>query len=314
MYPLKFDNLYFEKIWGGRSLEKFRHNLPDGRIGESWDVSCYEDKVSTVVNGDLKGKNLRELINIYGEELLGSKAMKCQGEFPLLFKIINSDDKLSVQVHPTNEYAEKVEGTIGKTEAWYVIDAKEGATLIIGTKPCTRDEFEKAVRENNVEKYLNTVKVKKGQVYFIPSGLVHSIGAGMVIAEIQRNVDITYRVYDYNRGRELQVDRSLDVIDLSLKGQETSPSLEQGQGYIKKTHIKCDYFILEEYDIETEAQFNDDGSSFSIISAVDGEGYITCKDGIEPVHIRTGESVLMPAEIKEYKIQGRVSVIKSYVG
>ena len=214
MYPIKFENLYYDKVWGGRDLEEFRSNLPEGNIGESWDIACHENGTGIVANGRFKGMSFKELIENYKEEIFGESVKE---EFPLLVKLINSNENLSVQVHPNDEYAARVENSYGKTEAWYVVDAKEGAELIVGTNGCTKEEFEAAIKSGNVEDYLNRVKVNKGDAFLINSGLVHAICSGLVIAEIQQNSDITYRVYDYGRPREIHVEKSLEVIDFDLK-------------------------------------------------------------------------------------------------
>lgn len=159
MYPIKFENLYYDKVWGGRDLESFRNNLPDGYIGEGWDIACHPNGTRLVANGKFKRMIFNELINNYKEEIFG-KAIK-NDEFPLLVKLINSNKNLSVQVHPNDDYAREVENSFGKTEALYVVDAKEGAELIVGTNGCTKVQFEEAIKNNNVEECLNRVKVKK---------------------------------------------------------------------------------------------------------------------------------------------------------
>ena len=220
MYPIKFENIYYEKIWGGRDLENFRKNLPDGDIGESWDIACHPNGTGVVSNGEFKGKSLKELIEQEGKALLGKNY---NGEsFPLLVKLINSKDKLSVQVHPSDEYAKKYENSFGKTEAWYVVDAKPGSYLIVGTKDCDKETFKKAIDEGKTEDYLNKIEVKKGDSFLINSGLVHAICEGVIIAEIQQNSDITYRIYDYGRPREIHVEKSLEVIDFDLKAINSS--------------------------------------------------------------------------------------------
>ena len=218
MYPIKFENLYYDKVWGGRDLEDFRENLPEGNIGESWDIACHENGTGIVANGKFKGMTFKELIEKYNENIFGN-AIK-NNEFPLLVKLINSNENLSVQVHPNDEYARRVENSFGKTEAWYVVDAKEGAELIVGTNGCTKEQFEEAIKNNSVEDCLNRIKVKKGDAFLINSGLVHAICSGLVIAEIQQNSDITYRVYDYGRPREIHVEKSLEVIDFDLKPKD----------------------------------------------------------------------------------------------
>ena len=203
MYPIRFENIYFEKIWGGRDFEDFRDNLPEGEIGETWDVSCHENGTGVVANGELKGKTFLEIIDDLGHDLVGTKVST--EKFPLLVKLINSKEKLSVQVHPGDEYAKAHENSLGKTESWYVVDAKPGAKLIVGTKNCDKATFAKAIEEGKSEDYLNIIEVKKGDFFLINSGLVHAICEGLVIAEIQQNSDITYRVYDYGRPREIHV-------------------------------------------------------------------------------------------------------------
>ena len=180
MYPIRFENVYYEKIWGGRDLEAFRNNLPSGDIGESWDVACHPNGTGVVANGELKGKRFDEIIREFGHALVGSKVSI--EKFPLLVKLINSREKLSVQVHPGDEYAQRVENQFGKTEAWYVVDAKPGAKLIVGTKNCDKEVFAKAIEEGRSEDYLNVVDVKKGDCFLINSGLVHAICEGLIIA------------------------------------------------------------------------------------------------------------------------------------
>jgi len=201
MYPIRFENLYYKKIWGGRDLEKFRDNLPEGDVGESWDIACHPNGVGVVENGKYKGIRFDDLIKKYGHSLVGSKIST--EKLPLLVKLINSREKLSVQVHPGDYYAAKYEDDYGKTEAWYVIDAKPNATLIVGTKECNKEQFEAAIKSGEVEKYLNKIDVKKGDCFLINSGLIHAICEGVIIAEIQQNSDVTYRVYDYGRPREI---------------------------------------------------------------------------------------------------------------
>lgn len=185
MYPIRFENLYYDKIWGGRDLEEFRTNLLEGNIGESWDIACHPSGTGIVANGELKGKSFTEIINEFGHLLVGTKVST--EKFPLLVKLINSKEKLSVQVHPGDEYAKRVENQFGKTEAWYVIEAKPGAKLIVGTKNCDKAVFAKAIEEGKCEDYLNVVDVKKGDCFLINSGLVHAICEGLIIAEIQQN-------------------------------------------------------------------------------------------------------------------------------
>ncbi|MDF2885289.1 MAG: phosphomannose isomerase [Clostridiaceae bacterium] len=309
MYPLKFENIYYEKIWGGRDLEKLRDNLPEGKIGESWDVACHDHGMSMVANGEYKDFTLDKVIKLEGEKILGDKIDK--DKFPILIKLINAKDKLSVQVHPDDEYGKRVEGELGKTEIWYVVEAFEGANLVVGTKDCTKEQFKKAIDTRNFDKYLNKISVKKGEVYFVKSGLVHAIGQGVIIAEIQQNSDTTYRVYDYNRGRELHIDKALDVIDFSLKGGQSKGLKVENENYNKIFYSICDKFSLELYEIKEELQEESDRERFYIFTCVEGEGVIHFNHGQEK--IKYGDSILIPAYLGEYEIKGKLKLLKSYV-
>ncbi|WP_163191890.1 type I phosphomannose isomerase catalytic subunit [Clostridium thermarum] len=310
MYPLKFESIYFEKIWGGRELETLKVDLPEGDIGESWDVACHEDGTSKVANGQLKGMSLDKLIVAKGDQLVGTKISK--DRFPLLLKLINSNDKLSIQVHPDDEYGFRVENGPGKTEAWYVVDAKEGAELIVGVKEgCTKEQFRKSIEEGTLEQYMNKVKIKKGETYFIRSGLMHAICEGAIIAEIQQNSNTTYRVYDYNRGREVHIDKAMDVVNLNLKGKKSEGLKIEKDGYIKTYLCLAKEFSLEKYDVEKELTEYSDPERFFIFTCVEGSGVIEYDNGSET--ITRGESVLIPAALGKYIFKGKMVVLKSYV-
>lgn len=310
MYPLKFENLYHDKIWGGRDFNLFRDNLTDGDIGESWDVACHKNGTSVVANGELKGKSLDNLIEEMGEKLIGTSINK--EWFPLLIKLINTNDSLSVQVHPDDEYGKRVEGEMGKTEVWYVMDAKKGANLIVGTKENTsKEQFKKAIEEGNLEKHMNKVYVNKGEVYFIKSGLIHSIGEGVTIAEIQQNSDTTYRVYDYNRGRELNIEKALDVVDLSLRCKRSTGLTIKEEGFVKTYFCLCKDFSLEKYDITNEVTEFSDNERFFVFTCVEGNGKIISENRAEK--IKMGDSILIPAFLGKYVLRGNMSLLKSYV-
>lgn len=309
MYPIIFENLYYDRIWGGRDFSEFRDNLPEGVIGESWDIACHPNGTGIVANGEFKGMSFQQLIDDKGAALLGTKI---NGDrFPLLLKLITANDALSVQVHPNDEYALKNEGDLGKTEAWYVVDAKEGASLVVGTKDCTKEEFEKAIKEGDLEKYLNKVSVRPGDMFFVKSGLVHAIGEGVLIAEIQQNSDTTYRVYDYNRGREIHVEKALDVIDFSLKGEKSNGLTLKYDGYEKTYLSLCEYFSIEKYKITTEVTEISDPERFFIFTCVEGNGEIHFENGVQK--ITKGDSVLIPAALGTYSIMGNMTILKSYV-
>ena len=219
-YPIKFKPVYKDYIWGGRYFEKFDRELPKGILAESWELSSHKNGVSIVSNGDLEGKTLSEIIKADAKNILGTKFPINCDKMPLLIKFIDANDSLSVQVHPDDNYAAVYEGGLGKNEIWYIMDARPGAKLVEGLKAgVTKEIFAKAIKENRIKECLLEVEVKQGDVVNIPAGLVHAIGAGLVIAEIQQTSDITYRVFDYNRvnskgvGRLLHLKKALDVIN-----------------------------------------------------------------------------------------------------
>jgi len=308
MYPIRFENLYYEKIWGGRDLESFRDNLPEGNIGESWDIACHPNGTGIVENGDYKGTRFDDLVKEYGHSLVGTKVSI--EKLPLLVKLINSREKLSVQVHPGDEYAAKYEGDYGKTEAWYVVDAKPGATLIVGTKGCTKEQFEAAIKSGEVEKYLNKIDVKKGDCFLINSGLIHAICEGVIIAEIQQNSDVTYRVYDYGRPREIHVEKALDVINFDLQCENLKGEEEVFAGYKKSLLCKNEYFGMEKLIIESSLTDKSNEEKFDMLTCVDGEGIIEGSGYSEK--IKMGDSYLIPATLGEYKIKGKLTLLKSY--
>ena len=309
MYPIRFENLYYDKIWGGRDLEAFRNNLPSGDIGESWDVACHPNGTGIVANGELKGKSFDEIIAEFGHDLVGSKVST--EKFPLLVKLINSREKLSVQVHPGDEYAQRVENQFGKTEAWYVVDAKPGAKLIVGTKNCDKEVFAKAIEEGRSEEYLNVVDVKKGDCFLINSGLVHAICEGLIIAEIQQNSDVTYRVYDYGRPREIHVKKALDVINFDLQCENLNKKEEKEyEGYSYSILCENDYFGIEKIFIIKEYKDLSNSDKFYIYTCVEGEGVI---EGINfKEYMKMGDSFLIPATLGEYILKGNLKVLKSY--
>ncbi|WP_455794071.1 type I phosphomannose isomerase catalytic subunit [Clostridium butyricum] len=310
MYPIKFENLYYERIWGGKDLEKFRNNVPEGVIGESWDIACHKNGTGKVANGELKGKGFDEVIKEYGNKFLGN-SISIDEDFPLLIKLITAKDKLSVQVHPDDEYAKRVENDLGKTEAWYVVDAEEGASLIVGTKDCDKETFKKAIEDGNLDKYLNKIPVKKGDFFYVQSGLVHAICEGILIAEIQQSSDTTYRVYDYNRGREIHVEKALDVIDFSLKGENTQGITIKNDGYDKTYLCLGEYFTIQKYEVNTSVKEASDEDRFYLFTCVDGEGTIKYNGGEEKISM--GDSIFIPASLGEYELCGKFTLLKSYV-
>ncbi len=309
MYPIRFENLYFEKPWGGRTLGKFRSNLPEGSIGESWDIACHPNGIGIVANGYLKGRSFKEIIEIFEEDLLGKRVPP--DRMPLLIKLISAREKLSLQVHPGDKYAMQYEGEPGKTEAWYVLEAEPQGSLIVGTKDCTREQFIKALEEGKLEDYLNEFPVKQGDCFLINSGTLHAICGGVILVEIQQNSDVTYRVYDYGRPRELHLEKALQVIDFDLKAENLSKGLEQPlKNNCWYNICQSEYFSLEKACISGVLKENSDLNRFSILTCVEGEGLIRGRGFRE--RIALGDSYLIPAALGEYQLEGEATLLKSY--
>ena len=260
-----------------------------------------------MVNGKFKGKTFKALIENYKKEIFG-KLIK-NNEFPLLVKLMNSNENLSVQVHLNDEYVTRVESSFGKTEAWYVVDAKEGAELIVGTNGCTKEKFEEDIKNNTVEDCLNKIKVKKGDAFLINSGLVHAICSWLIIAEIQQNSDITYRVYDYGRPREIHIEKSLDVIDFDLKPQRLVEEYKVFNRYKYTRLCNSEYYTIDKCIINSKYNTSSGNDMFSIITCVEGKGLINYKNGMEV--IIKGDSILIPAQLGDYEIKGNLEILIS---
>jgi mannose-6-phosphate isomerase len=313
MYPLKFTPVYQERVWGGTNFrEKYGRVLPPGLIGESWELSAHPNGLSLVENGPLAGNSIPGISEKYGTVFLGNRApASAYAKFPLLVKLLDAQDKLSVQVHPGNDYALKNEGELGKFEIWYILSAKPGSKIVYGLKPgTTKENFKEAIEAGNVEKYLNDIEVKPGDVYIIPPGLVHALGAGIMVAEIQQNSDTVYRVYDYNRldngkPRQLHISKALDVIrfDGFLPEHPIQP-----QPNIRL--VDSDFFKVDFYH-ETSKEFYNDGNRFYILTNLKGEALLKSQDG--ELKWCAGESILIPADQKHFHVEGDVEFLVTYL-
>lgn len=310
LYPLKFKSIYFEKVWGGRDLESLRKDLPDGEIGESWDVSFHDNAISEVENGELKGKSLKDVIDEYKEEVVGSKIYGSR--FPLLVKLINSKEKLSVQVHPNDDYAIKNENDFGKTEMWYVVDAKEGAYIITGLEGIkNKQELKKHIEDKTLENFLEKRYIKKGDSFLIKSGTVHAICEGMIIAEIQQNSDVTYRLWDYGRPREIHVHKALDTIEVNQTAISPKNEVKNIDGVKRQDLTENEYFTIEKIILDKNNNLKDNGDKerFNIITCVDGEGIIAYQ--YTNYLLKKGDSYMIPASIGEYEITGDLTLLKT---
>ena len=304
MYPLKFEDIFKTVVWGGEKIAPFKGvQTHQHNIGESWELSGVKGNESVVANGPLAGHTITELACEYKEVLLGKKVYEATGtEFPLLIKFIDARDDLSVQVHPDDTLAGKRHnGSKGKTEMWYVVQADEGAHLMAGlSRQTTPQEYESKVNDNTVTEILKDYKVREGDTFFIPAGRVHSIGKGCFIAEIQQTSDITYRIYDFGRlgldgkPRELHTELAKDAIDYTVLDDYRThyPQVTDSEN----TLVSCKYFTTSLFDL-SQSVTKDIASldSFLIAICIDGQGTISDGHG-NSIQIRKGETILLPAD------------------
>ena len=308
-------------IWGGTRLrDDFGKDCDFDKVAESWELSCHKDGNSVIANGEFAGMSLSEYIEKQGKAVLGTNCARFEN-FPVLIKLIDAKDNLSVQVHPDNEYAQRVEGEYGKTEMWYVVDADEGATLLYGFKhEISKEEFRERIENNTLLEVTNAVPVKKGDVFFIRSGTLHAIGKGILIAEIQQNSNTTYRIYDYGRvgkdgkPRELHIDKALDVTKLCPA--EPYPETEwvtadSKTGWKKKLLSSCEYFTVNALDIPESAELTADEKSFVSLLFLNGTSTISYDGG--KLDVKKGDSVFIPAGFGSFKIDGKCSAVMTTI-
>ena len=303
LYPMTFKPILKKIIWGGSDICPFKGITPvQEGIGESWELSHVEGNYSVVDNGALEGKTLDVLIRTYGKQLLGEKVVEQFGSiFPLLIKFIDARDNLSIQVHPDDELAKKRHNSFGKTEMWYVINAAKGAGLYSGfSKQINADEYVKRVEDNTIMDVLQRYEVNPGDVFFLPAGRVHAIGAGCFIAEIQQTSNITYRIYDYDRkgpdgkGRELHTELAKDAIDYTLYPDYRTHYKAHTNATVELA--ACKYFTTNLLDVDTiMVRDFSELDSFVVYICMEGKASIRDNKGNE-IYIHQGQTVLIPAD------------------
>ena len=304
MYPLLLKAPIKDYLWGGtRLIDEFGFKTDKEKAAEAWVLSCHKDGNSIVKNGEHAGKTLQEVLDVWGKEVLGAKAAGFT-YFPILIKLIDAKDRLSVQVHPDDEYALAHEGEYGKTEMWYVVDCDEGAQLIYGfNQDISQGEFLERINNNNLSPVCNYVPVKKGDVFFIEAGTMHAIGKGILIAEVQQNSNTTYRVSDYGRlgadgkQRQLHIKQAVEVTKTEVP---TMPYGNVGDvtlypfGTVREL-AKCDYFTAELINLDGNVGVYDNESFISLL-VTEGEVLLSYTGGM--MSLKKGDSVFVPATLK----------------
>lgn len=323
MYPLKFEPILKQTLWGGDKIIPFKHlNETLSNVGESWEVSAVEGSESVVANGPDKGFTLPEMVRKYREELVGeSNYARFGNKFPLLIKFIDAKLDLSIQVHPGDELAKKRHNSFGKNEMWYVIAADKGAKLIPGfSEQITPKEYKERVYNGTFADVLQTCEIQPGDVFYVPAGRVHGIGAGAFVAEIQQTSDITYRIFDYNRKdkdgktRELHTSQALDAINFTDVQDDFRTAYEREENEPVEI-VASPYFTTSVYDM-TEEISCDYSELDSFVIFICTEGACTMVDNEKnEIQLTAGETVLFPASVEEVTIipDGRVKLLETYV-
>lgn len=300
--------IFKEAIWGGSNLKKFGYDIPSDKTGECWGISAHQNGDCTVRGGSFDGMCLSELWNSH-RELFGNCEDDC---FPLLIKIIDAKDDLSIQVHPDDRYAAKNEnGSLGKTECWYILDCKENATIIIGHNAANKTEVTDMIMNKRWKEFIREIPVHKGDFFQIEPGCIHAIKGGTLILETQQSSDITYRVYDYDRSsdgkpRELHIEKSIDVITAPFKENSYDGTISFGLNYTSEKFIECPFYSVEKFKINGTAQIAQP-HLFMNMSVIDGNG------SIDNIPIKKGDHFILPCAYGAAEFNGDIQIITSYV-
>lgn len=310
--PLFLNSTMHEKIWGGKRLNTlFNYDIPSDHTGEYWAISAHPNGPSTIANGDLSGQSLDQVYSDY-PQLFGNPT---EPVFPLLTKILDANEWLSVQVHPDDTYGLKHEGELGKTECWYILHADPGAEIIYGHEATTPEQLEDWIHQGSWDKLLTRVPVKTGDFFYVPSGTLHAIGPGILILETQQSSDTTYRVYDFDRLddqgqlRPLHIQQSLDVLNLH-KPENSTPSTIQINDAIVTTLVANPFFTVEKWQIDGQIRSRQT-APYSLVSIIDGQGELALNDKVYP--LKKGDHFILPNSIQDWTYKGKVTLISSHV-
>jgi len=320
MQPIKFNPLLVQTLWGGEKIIPFKHLNSDlTQVGESWEISGVKGNETVVSEGEFKGKKLNELVDELKGKLVGEANYKRFGnDFPLLIKFIDARQELSIQVHPTDELAQKRGKLRGKTEMWYIMDSDENAKLRAGMKEkITPEQYKQMVEDDTITEAIAEYKVKEGDCFFLPAGRIHSIGTGCFLAEIQQTSDVTYRIYDFKRKdkdgnyRELHTEEAAECIDYNIEPNyrtEYTPVKNEGVAL-----VECPYFTTAVYDLNEPMTLDySELDSFVILIGLKGSGEITDNEG-NTTTLCEGETILIPATTSEVKVTGNIKFLETYV-
>ncbi|WP_374398847.1 type I phosphomannose isomerase catalytic subunit [Flavobacterium sp.] len=313
-YPLTFTPILKDRIWGGTKLKTYLNKpIVSETTGESWEISTVPGDISVVNNGVLKGKNINEIIDLFPEEILGKSVVTRFGkQFPLLFKFIDAKEDLSIQLHPNDALAKERHNSFGKTEMWYVMQADESARLVIGfRKDSNQQEYLAHLENKNLIDLLNEYPVSKGDVFFLETGTIHAIGAGVVVAEIQQTSDVTYRIYDWDRvdangnGRELHTDLALEAINYNATHSKIEYKEEANQS---TSVVNCPYFVTNIIALQDRFIWKRTQQAFTVFMCTNGQFEMIVNGEI--LRYRMGDTILIPACIENLTVRGKATLLE----
>ena len=313
-YPLTFTPILKDRIWGGTKLKTYLNkSIISETTGESWEISTVPGDVSVVNNGFFKGKSINEIIDLYPTEILGKTVVARFGnQFPLLFKFIDAKEDLSIQLHPNDELAKERHNSFGKTEMWYVMQADASSRLVVGFKnDSNQQEYLEKLANKDLVSLLNEYPVKRGDVFFLETGTIHAIGAGVVVAEIQQTSDITYRIYDWDRvdsngnGRELHTELALDAINYQITASKVD--------YIEQTNqaakvVDCPYFVTNIVALQDHFIWKKTKESFTVFMCTNGQFELILNGEI--MRFQMGDTILIPAIIDHLTLKGKATILE----
>lgn len=318
LYPLVFEPILKDRIWGGTKLKSILNKeIPSITTGESWEISTVSNDVSSIVNGNFAGLTLNELIAKYPSEVLGNKVYERFGaEFPLLFKFIDAKEDLSIQLHPNDELAKKRHNSFGKTEMWYVMQSDENSRIIVGfNEESSADEYLLHLENRTLSTILKEIPVKKGDVFFLETGTIHAIGAGILLAEIQQTSDVTYRIYDWDRvdvhgnSRELHIDLALEAINYKVVEAQRQYEVTSNQS---NNVVECEYFTTNIIPLDGNMKITKNNDSFTVYMCTEGEVLFVI-DSDRSYSFQKGDTVLLPASVTDFKLVGKATLLEIFI-
>lgn len=318
MEPMRLKPAGKDYLWGGTRLKKeYGKEIDLFPLAETWECSVHPDGLSMVAEGKWEGRSLRAVLQAH-PEYMGSK-VPAGAELPILVKFIDAREDLSVQVHPDDAYARQYEGQNGKTEMWYVLDAEPGAEIVYGFEhPVTEEQLKQSLEDGSLSKHLHKVRVRKGDVYYIPPGLVHAIGRGILLAEIQESSNVTYRVYDYERldkngkKRPLHFEKAMQVLDRAACGtvRQKQKIFHYTPGCAREMLCRCEYFETERIQIKTAFSFAVSESSFCVLLCVEGSGTLETAGSQKALRLQKGDCIFIPAGTGACRLSGEAVLLK----